>query len=326
MATARNDDPKPCRQGLGSVRMCACLGVSLLIETSCRGACPAGSIPKEDQCVAHVCSVLGPTKPDLKGIDRMTRVDVPGQECFWMDQTEVTVQKFNLWRRNPSQHPVGWNPELCAAWKGSGNAAPGNAGSCAVSATACGGASSGDAAMNDVASPLEPVRCVDWCEADAFCRWMGERLCFDAPTTNIEWLRGSPVREWYVACTNNGASAYPWGNTAEAGHCNVFDSDGASPCGPRQVALEASCGSPNGIVDQIGNVAEWVFGCGGTPTGCLVAGGAYDPLASGVDPQLLGTCSGADVVRSPDTRAPDIGFRCCADLTRDEHDQVNANR
>jgi hypothetical protein len=116
--------------------------------------------------------------------------------------------------------------------------------------------------------------------AEAACAARGARLC--------------KAEEWVTACAGNDANSYPYGPDFVAGSCNVENS-AMDECG-----AFASCETPDGIADLVGNVAEWVVleeGKAGQ------AGGYYSSLD-------LATC---------DTIAPafgggvaaHVGFRCC---------------
>ena len=135
-------------------------------------------------------------------------VDVPG---FWMDKTEVTDAEYlefvKAKRHTPPSHWVNGAP------------VPG--------------------------TENNPVRFVDYDDAEAFAKWRSERdgLPYRLPTES----------EWEFAARNGpSATLYPWGDEwkAEAAVMNV---EGAEPS---RVGSRPQGATSNGILDLIGNVWE----------------------------------------------------------------------
>lgn len=262
----------------------------------------------------HACDALPLAKDDPAGFSVMTRVDVPERSCVWMDRTEVTVEQYQRWQSDVDSDSIAWEPDWCT-WKRTRTDPIGDP------EDAC----AAELLHFDLQpfAPRKPMRCVDFCEAEAFCRFAGKRICYDPGGLGVQGPRGFP-QEWQLACTNGLTTRYPWGNP-EADVCNVGQSAteciGASAtCGPLAVGQEAECVNERGIVDLTGNVAEWVFSCNfpdsdepDQPSGCLARGGGYD--------EPLETCQ-RELIIANDTRTPSLGFRCCADLTADEELRV----
>lgn len=128
----------------------------------------------------------------------------------------------------------------------------------------------------------DPVHWVTWDEADAYCKWLGGRL----PT----------AQEWEYAATHDGQkqtrTVFPWGNAnpvqcLTANYKTVSSSGKDVKCqgntptedsvkGPSAVGTYSPAGdSPLGLVDMIGNVAEW------TSTGEIDSEGQEKFIAKG---------------------------------------------
>lgn len=142
-----------------------------------------------------------------------------------------------------------------------------------------------------------PADAVTWCDAFAFCRWAGKRLC-----GRLAPDRDATTGEWYMACSAGGARVYPYGNVADTTACTVSPSAGTKPVG-------SSPGCEGGVptlVDMSGNAGEWIDSCEGIY--CAFAGGYF---ASTVDNARCASNAENNVAGSPPGTG--IGFRCCAD-------------
>ncbi len=173
-----------------------------------------------------------------------------------------------------------------------------------------------------------PVNCVDWSQADAYCKWAGKSLPTEA--------------QWEYAARGPGGKKYPWGDdkpgpkllNACGTECRAMGArlgkswavmyegdDGAEATAP--VGKYPDGASPFGVLDMAGNVWEWVADWYGPYMGSQApvvdpkgpdkpvekdrrvarGGGWSDNDASWV---RAASRSGGDVT----DRHGDVGFRC----------------
>lgn len=157
-----------------------------------------------------------------------------------------------------------------------------------------------------------PVVFVDWCDAEAFCRWSGKRLCGEigtgGPLRSMVIATDATKSEWYAACTGNGKTAYPYGSSYEAGAC-VVGGAAQLPAGgsPRCV------GGLPGLFDMNGNAWQWANWCDSEDAGA--EDNCRDFGSSAGSPAPNPGCS--VVSNGPRrTRNGGTGFRCCAPAVR----------
>ncbi len=156
-----------------------------------------------------------------------------------------------------------------------------------------------------------PVSHVDWCDAWAYCRWAGRRLCgrVGGGPNGYNEYGNAAQSEWYAACSAGGTLTYPYGSTYSGTTCNSQDY-GAGSAVPVGSAVSCEGGLP-GLFDMSGNVYEWDSACanetGGTDS-CRVRGGSYAFVPFGANLR----CDN-DFAVSRSTTLPDLGIRCCAD-------------
>ena len=157
----------------------------------------------------------------------------------------------------------------------------------------------------------QPQRCVDWCDAHAYCASVGKHLCgsietggamaYDAPVISTD-------NQWYAACSHAGEVIYPYGNDYDSSACWSAD---RPPSGVLTVRSASGCvGGYEGLWDMSGGLAEWVDSCNGNngaSDACHIRGGSF----SGTSEQLRCDWQAGT---SRDTSSNYIGFRCCADL------------
>lgn len=95
----------------------------------------------------------------------------------------------------------------------------------------------------------QPVVGVSWYEAVAFCLWLSE--------VTGEHITLPTEAQWQYAAQGDDARIYPWGNEWDCERCNnsikPCNSDGTT----KVTAYENKGDSYFGVVDMVGNVADW---------------------------------------------------------------------
>jgi formylglycine-generating enzyme required for sulfatase activity len=148
--------------------------------------------------------------------------------------------------------------------------------------------------------PNRPVTVVSWYEADAYCRWVGERLPTEA--------------EWELAARGKEGRCYPWGSQVPDDRRIKF----LANLQPSPVGIYALGATPEGVHDLAGNVREW---CGDW-FGDYPPNDEKDPTGppSGTSRVLRGYAfngSGESLHAArrtgnpPEGRGGDAGFRVC---------------
>jgi len=168
----------------------------------------------------------------------------------------------------------------------------------------------------------EPVRYVDWCDAQAYCKWAGKRLCGKIGGGAVPYDRyaSSDASQWMHACTSgNPGNTFPYGSTYDPTAC---DGEDLHPYNEVliDVGTMALChgfDAYQSVFDMSGNVLEWEDSCetnpapedGGTGPGtdlCRIRGGS---ILSGE----AGLSCDADFNEPRNHAPPLVGFRCCVD-------------
>lgn len=152
------------------------------------------------------------------------------------------------------------------------------------------------------------MSCIDWCDASAYCKWAGKRLCGKIGGGNIQQAdEADPTKsEWFNACSKGGTLTYPYGGTFNGAACNGQD-NGVGDSVP--VGSKETCeGSFAGIFDLSGNLWEWEDSCDGN-TGmmdwCRDRSGSFNYAGASL------TCN-AVLGGTRSSALGFIGFRCCA--------------
>lgn len=217
-----------------------------------------------------------------------TMVPVPGGYCI--DSTEVTWDQYEAWYTGSPAPGFDTLPTECS-WKTSYEPDA----SCTIPFTPAN-------------AQTFPVVCVDWCDAYAYCKAMGKRLCGRiGGGTNAPSDFTDPTKsQWENACTSGGRYTYPYGADYDGSKCYT---PGAGSI--VSVPAAATCQSPEsdyaGVYDLSGNVAEWEDSCTakkGESDYCRVRGGSFRDSAAS-------TACDADLTTYRGTRQDWKGFRCC---------------
>jgi formylglycine-generating enzyme len=251
------------------------------------GGCEGGPAPATD-----AAADAGTERPDASGSLRCNG-GTAGPEgldggLFCIDATEVTVGQYAVFRNFAD---AAGQPEVCA-WNVS------------FVPRFCVAENPGDA-------PERAVVGVDWCDALAYCRWAGKRLCGKVGGEALDpAARNNPnADEWFGACSNFGRSLFPYGNSADASACNTGPDSGTIA----NVGSHPGCagGLAPQLHDMVGNAMEWVNECTLTDSGpqgqsCHLRGGNY------TTPTPIADCD-RDEVSDRNATLCTIGFRCCSD-------------
>ena len=236
----------------------------------------------------------------------------PGAD-FCIDETEVTVVQYHaFWKDTDNGKAVGGQQPECAFNTDYTPAYPPPS-----------GIPSGT--FEPLPPPLlqTPVRFVDWCDAAAYCKWAGKRLCGKVAGGSLDFngvdLKDGSKSEWYAACANGRTAPdrYPYGPTYAPGTC--IDTVASTPDGGSQVSQPVkSAPGCHGVAppfaqvfDLSGGAAEWEDDCQAPSGGaehCATRGGSF--LDGPSTPDRLACDDGRFLQRNQNDAR--VGFRCCA--------------
>ena len=281
------------RRGLGCVLVLGmgALGLAASCATSYGDATPPPDAGDADSAAADGASGMTPADataeaPSLDASDTdfaSALIRVTGGTVFAIEATEVTVAQFNSFKTRLQGTPD-FPEDKCPGKSVLGPTAP----------------ESCPARFEDD----DPITCIDWCDADAYCKAIGRHLCGAKTGATLAEanLNDPSVDAWYFACSGPTSLTYPYGAAAEAAFCATTES---SPSHVVNVASMPNCqGAEQGLFDMSGNAAEWIDSCEGA--NCVVRGGSYEDTAGNA------TCSIRISVNASSALA-DVGFRCCAE-------------
>ena len=229
--------------------------------------------------------------PSQPGVDNMALVVSPAG-TFCVDWYEVTNARYDTFVK-AGGYPA--EPSGCSGNNTAANLAPKESGNCPIFKP------QGEAKL--------PVSCVDWCDAYAYCKKVGKRLCgrIGGGSVPSGQLTNASESEWYQACSKNGTQQFPYGNFYSEKTCQGVDATA-----PERVQVDTLTSCEGGYPDLLhmsGNLREWEDGCVGG--NCPERGGGYfDTQNPGSSNNL--TCGSANM--APRTSVSHFrGFRCCAD-------------
>jgi formylglycine-generating enzyme required for sulfatase activity len=236
-----------------------------------------------------------PAEPDVHG-PALTRVRWEDGVAFCIDSTEVTNGQYAQFLAanvaiSTQGARCGWNQSFAPESKSTnGPACP---------------------TFDPTGRADYPVVCVDWCDADAYCRWAGKHLCQKPGGGPVASYYAKDSSEWVIACTGDGTKKYPYGDMAMAGQC-VDQKYPAQTPGLRPAGSAVMCeGGVPGLFDMSGNAWEWQDDCHeqstmGDEDACAPLGGSFS-----TDVASAACTDGAPFFRKQ--VAGDTGFRCCVD-------------
>lgn len=292
-------------------------GTSVAIGGAATGGVATGGIATGGAAMGGVATggaaTGGTSTTPCPGTGGPTMVRLPAGFCI--DSTEVTRSQYAAWLATTTAATINAQDPTVCGWNTSFAPSSWYAERDARCMPAC---------------DNHPQTSVDWCDAVAYCKGVGKRLCGKIGGGSVEQGQedNPAVSQWYNACSSGGVNIYTYGNTYETKRCNGQEyfgigSDGYEYTTTVPVASLPGCQANvpyAGIYDLDGNAGEWEDAClpgadsAGMPAiNCRVRGGSYSDAESGG----MMDCSASNSRGSNAFTRDDIwhsrGFRCCAD-------------
>jgi formylglycine-generating enzyme len=232
----------------------------------------------------------------LDGNSDEIAIDTPDGGAYRIDAAEVTAREYRAFLNSdpdPTAQPArcAWNTSFIPAM-----GSPDNPGSCVPP-------------FDLEQFPNQPIRCVDWCDAQAYCAWKDQALCgrIGGGSLQSRETNDADRGQWFRACSRGGRLTFPYGNLYEP-RCNTGDPERTA----RDVTNSRCEGGYPGLFDMSGNVAEWEDSCMPSDVPgdlvseyCPLRGGAYFGYTSDV------RCDSTGYAVPRSWMGLDIGFRCC---------------
>jgi len=247
----------------------------------------------------------------------MVRVPAPDGSTYCIDTTEVTMAHYAAFLAEKKDDLSGQR-EICK--DNTSFEPPGDSDTAIIRCP-------NDYFLPD-ARPDWPMGCVDFCDADAYCKWAGKRLCgrIGGGTLTTEESIDPKASEWVNACTQGGKTKLPYGNTFEDGRC--IDATrmpkGAGLEGlavladPQKNAPECRGTEPpfDKVYSMSVGLVEWDDSVvGDTPDNATAGlrGGNYGGSSKQLFPPACAEPDGTQARTLFRFVGASIGFRCCGD-------------